>query len=83
MADIVKSKSTLSLVAEFTDNDTRTLAIDNPVANISGSAINALGTTAKNGNVLIGDKAGADFLRFKSAKKSTATTTYYDLTPQG
>ena len=81
MADITKQTSTLSIVAEFADDDTRIITIDNPVANVSASAINALGTAAKNGNILIGDKAGAAFTRFKSAKKKSTVIKNYDLTP--
>lgn len=83
MADVQKETATLSLVAEFADDDTRTITLENPVSGISASAINALGAAAKNGNVLIGDKAGAAFTRFKSAKKKSTVTTNYDLTPQG
>ena len=81
MADITKQSSTLSIVAEFADDDTRIITIDNPVANVSASAIKALGTVAKNGNILIGDKAGAAFTRFKTAKKKSAVIKNYDLTP--
>ncbi len=79
MADVVKTKGTLSIEAEFTDGDTRTITIENPVANLSASAVNAVASLA--GGVLIGDKEGADFFRFKSAKKSSVTVTYHDLTP--
>lgn len=57
MADVVKTQNVLSLVAAFTDGDDRTINLDNPVANVSASAIKAVGTLAK--SVLIGDKAGA------------------------
>ena len=83
MADVVKTKGILSLVASFTDGDDRTITVDNPAATVTGAQVNALGTIAKNNKVLIGDKAGADFKEFKSAKRSSQTTTYYDLTPQG
>ncbi len=81
MPDVTKQSSTLSIVAEFADDDTRTITIENPVANISASAINALGTIAANNNILIGDKAGAAFTRFKSAKKKSTVIKNYDLTP--
>ena len=79
MADITKTKGTLQLVAEFTDGDDRTITVDNPKATLTAAAINAVATYAKNNNILIGDKAGADFSRFKSAKKIAQTTKYLDL----
>lgn len=33
MADVVKTTGTLSIVAEFADDDTRTITLENPVAN--------------------------------------------------
>lgn len=84
MADTVKSTSTLQLVAEFYDSDDRTITLDNPKASLTASAlaasINAIGDYAKTNNVLIGDKDGAAFLKFKSAKKVANISTIYDLT---
>lgn len=81
MADVTKTTKNLSLVAEFTDGDDRTITLDNPVNGLSAADINALNVPAA--NVLIGDKDQADFLRFKSAKVKTSTVTYLDITPQG
>lgn len=78
MADIIQEKSYLSLVAEFTDGDDRTINIDNPLNGLTASYINACNSSAS--GILVGDKEGADFLRFKSAKKISATTVYLDLT---
>lgn len=80
MADIVKTKSTLSLVAEFKDGDDRTLTLDNPKSTLTATQINALNTPAA--AALIGDKNDAEFLRFRSARITSSTITYLDLTPQ-
>lgn len=78
MADIIKENSYLSLVAEFSDGDDRTINLDNPKSALNASLINACNSSAS--GILVGDKEGADFLRFKSAKKISATTVYLDLT---
>lgn len=79
MADVTKQLDTLSIVAEFTDGDDRTITLANPKDNISASEINSLSAYCANNDVLLGDKTGADFLRFKSAKVRSVLTTYYDL----
>ena len=79
MADITKTKGTLQLVAEFTDGDDRTITVDNPKATLTAGASNAVASSAKNNNIPPGDKAAADFSRFKSAKKIAQTTKYLDL----
>lgn len=83
MADIIKNKSSLQLVAEFYDSDDRTFNLDNPNATMTASAmaasINAIGDYAKTNNVLIGDKDGAAFQRFKSAKRITNQSIIFDL----
>lgn len=79
MADIVKQKNTLSLEMEFTDGDTRTVNFDNPKTTLAAAQINSLGSFAAENNLVIGDKTGADFLRFKTAKVTRGTTTYLDL----
>lgn len=81
MANIVKTTSSLSLVAEFKDGDDRTITLDNPRGGLSAADINALNAPAA--AVLVGDKDKAEFLRFKSAKTRESTITHYDLTPQG
>ena len=65
MADITKTSKVLSLVAEFTDGDDRTLNLDYPKNNLTPAQINALNDYAS--GVLIGDKDSAAFQRFKSA----------------
>lgn len=79
MADKVVEKSTLSLEMEFSDGDTRTITVDNPKETIAASTINSLGNFAATNAIFIGDKAGAALSRFKTAKVTSGTTTYLDL----
>ena len=81
MADVIKTTSSLSLVAEFTDGDDRTINLDNPKGGLSAADITALNASAS--AVLIGDKDQADFLRFKSAKTKVQRITYLDLNTAG
>ena len=80
MADTFKTRNELQLVAEFNDNDTRTIKLDNPAATITGAAINEVGDYIRDNNILVGDKAGSPFYRFNKATKITGTTIYLDLT---
>jgi len=77
MADVSKTTSVLTLVAEFTDGDDRTINLDNPKTGLTASVINACASYAP--GVLVGDKYGSEFYRFKSAKVINRTTTYLDL----
>lgn len=81
MADTITTASTLTLLAGFADDDDRSITLDNPNAVIAAADIITLGSFAKTKKILIGDKAGASFTRFKSAKKRTRTVTNLDLTP--
>ena len=70
----IKTTSTLSIIAEFVDEDTRTINMDNPKAEITQSDIASIQTAAA--GVLIGDKTGAQFARLKTPiRKDTTTTT--------
>ena len=77
MADVTKTTKVLSLVAEFTDGDDRTLNLDNPISGISTANISELSTYAS--GVLIGDQNQAAFQGFKSAKVINRTVTKLDL----
>lgn len=77
MADVQTQSTRLSLLAGFVDEDDRTITLQNPAANITESQIRALESAAA--PVLIGDKYGAAFSRFKSAKYTNATQIKYDL----
>ena len=76
MADVVKNTKVLSLGADFIDGDTRTLTINNPTSNASlGAGIDSLSSFIKTNNLIIGDKAGADFNGFSSAQVKTQKST--------
>ena len=79
MADVVKTRGVLQMVAEFSDGDDRTITLDNPKTSLTASAINSAAAYAKANNLSLGDKAGASFTRFKSARKVATTTRYLDL----
>ena len=88
MADKIVTTEQLVMVGEFKDGDDRTIALDNPKYDPedddelaqAATDINAIANTVKTKQLLIGDKAGADFLRFKSAKIVHKTTITLDLT---
>ena len=77
MADVQTQSTKLSLLAGFVDEDDRTITLQNPVNDLTKSSIeSALNDYA---HVLIGDKYGAAFSRFKSAKYIESITIKYDL----
>lgn len=80
MADRVTQNNELKLVLGFYDGDTRALSIDDPLNNVTATQIKAVGVTLKNTAAVIGDKAGASFTGFVSAKKRKKKTTQLDLT---
>ena len=73
MATTINSYKQLKVVAAFSDEDDRTLSFDNPVDNITEQQIRTLEPLAA--KVIIGDKYGATFTRFKTAYYHNATTT--------
>lgn len=77
MADITSRTYTLQLLAGFADADDRTLSISDPKANITEQEIRNLEPLAA--PVLIGDKYGAAFTRFKTAKLVEKTIKHLDL----
>ena len=81
MSDVTKIKNVLVLEGEFKDGDTRTQSFANDAEEITAEQINAIGDFVQENNLFIGDKAGADFLRYKSAKTRRVVTTQYDITP--
>lgn len=80
MADKITNKSELKLVAGFYDNDTRTITLDNPRNNLTAGEIKTFGNAIRTNQAILGDKGGAAFVGFKSAKVSTKTITQLDLT---
>lgn len=81
MADTVTTTKTVSMVAEFSDGDTRTLTQNSPLTDTSDlvDAINAFGNYVKTNEVIIGDKAGGTFQRIKEAKVVNRTINKLDI----
>ena len=79
MANQVKVTENLQLTAEFYDSDDRTFNLPNPKSTVTAAQIKSVGTYFKTNNVLIGDKEGAAFERFKSAKLIKNTHYIFDL----
>lgn len=69
----IKSKSEIVMTAEFTDEDTRTITQENPKSDITAADIASITSAAA--GVLIGDKQGAPFARFKNPVRRDTTTT--------
>lgn len=76
MADTVKQTNSIKLLAGFADEDDRTITVNNPRSGITVSDIRTLETLAT--PVLIGDKYGAAFTRFKSATYVSKAETTLD-----
>lgn len=72
----VKQSYELKLLAGFADEDDRTITLINPKRNLTAAQINAVGELAV--GVLIGDKYGAAFTRFKEAYYREGTVTTLD-----
>ena len=79
MADTSVATYELKLIAAFADEDDRTIRYPNPKETLTKANILALQSLAI--PVLIGDKFGAAFTRFKSAKIVNKLETTLDLTP--
>lgn len=79
MADTQSTTDELQLLLLFVDGDTRTLSLSNPRSDITTAEITALSNTIKNGNILLGDKYGSDFLRIQTATLRKVTKTELDL----
>lgn len=79
MADKITKVKTLKLVAKFNDNDTRALDIDNPKDGLTKEQINAVAAVGVSTQAILGDKGGADFLKFDTAKIVEKETINLDL----
>lgn len=78
--DTIKSSNELKLEGGFYDGDTRTITVDNPAGGLSAADIHDFEDTIKTKNLLIGDKTGAAFVGFKTAKVVEKTKINVDLT---
>ena len=76
MADSTKTTKQLKLLAGFADEDDRTITIDNPKSNLTWADIE---TFQEVSSVLIGDKYGAAFTRYKDAKYVDTTLTEIEI----
>ena len=78
MADVIKTKSVVQVVAQFADEDTRTISFQNPIAD-PAAALKAFTAYAKNNKILISDKTGSELIGFSDAKIFSETSTVLDL----
>ena len=77
--DTIKSSNELKIDAKFYDGDTRTLTVDNPAGGLSSGDLHAFESVIKSKNILIGDKTGAAFVGFNTAKVVEKTKINVDL----
>lgn len=75
--DVTTTTNDLKIVAGFTDGDTRLVTLPNPKQNLTESQIRA--TESSFGNAFIGDRTGAAFDKYTSARYESVTTVKYDL----
>ena len=73
MATKISTIRQVKLVAAFSDEDDRTITLEDPRLNLTEQQIHAIEPYAA--KVLIGDKYGATFTRFKTAYYRTGTIT--------
>lgn len=72
--NIVTTTHELKAEIYFADGDTRTIRIKNPKENLTRAQVAAIPW-----NTLIGDKTGAPFSYFNTAKDVELTTINYDI----
>lgn len=79
MADKTTASKELKLGAQFYDNDDRTLSIDNPKNGVTAAQIKEFATVLRNTAAIIGDKSGAEFVGFKTARVVEQKRVDFDL----
>lgn len=79
MADTVTSSRELKLDYRFTDLDTRTTSIPDPIDNITKTDIQTLAGVLAQTQAFVGDKNNAPFETITSAKVVEQTRTQLDL----
>lgn len=77
MPALIKETTKLVLEPEFVDGDTRSITLDDPKANLTAADIRTLNSSML--KCVIGDKTGAQFLRFKTARTVNNITRILDL----
>lgn len=79
MANKVTNTKELKGVLKFTDDDTRTITVPNPVNLSSANAASVRSAFESFGAISIGDKTGAAFQSVTTAYVDEATITTLDL----
>lgn len=77
MADTISSDRSLAIDAFFYDDDTRKLTVPDAKEDLTEAQV--LATMPHAAKVLVGDKAGADFLGYKNIVVTDRTIIKYDL----
>ena len=80
--DTLTSSQSLKYELGFADGDTRALSLKNPKLNLADSDVNAVKSffVASDTSLVVGDKEGADFLKFNSIELVEKTKRDLDLT---
>lgn len=85
MADTITQKRYLDINLGFADEDTRKIKLENPKAEVTTAMIQAVDTAFINSsdttlNLVVGDRAGAEFTGILTVDSIRATETEFDLT---
>lgn len=75
----VTTVESLLIEVSFVDGDTRTITIRNPADDLTLNAFSEFSTWLATNQVIIGDRAGADFSKIKQARRRTTTTVVFYL----
>lgn len=81
MADKITESHYGQLNFGFADGDTRIAKIPNPITNVEAAQIAALSATLKTNQLIVGDKAGADFNEILTYDTYHVKKTEFDLRP--
>lgn len=85
MADTITQKNYLDINLGFADEDTRRIKLENPKPNVTTAQIEAVDTAFINSsdttlNLVVGDRAGAQFTGILTVDSVRAVETEFDLT---
>lgn len=81
MADKVTQTNYGQLNFGFADGDTRIAKVPNPNATVTAAQIAALSATLKTNQLIVGDKAGAEFNEILTYDTYRVKKTEFDLRP--
>lgn len=79
MADKVTSSTYLAVNFGFADGDTRLNKIPNPVSDLAPSTVHTVSGVLATNKLIVGDKAGAEYVGILTADKYSVTKTEFDL----